>query len=177
MKSLRKTSLLVLSTQSLHLDRRGNAPSQAKLKDGFMSLRRNYTRSIRFLHKFTNWKGGKAAIVNLQSYTKVLRMMKLRHKDRLLPSQCAISFQKTFSITRSRLLAMKIVRNASPKLLDKFTISPRPHESKLHDTKLLVCTSIKGNTNAPCSHEPKLHEPKLLVRTSLNCRTQSSSPT
>ncbi|KAM2978794.1 hypothetical protein FF2_015551 [Malus domestica] len=69
---------------------------------------------------------------------------------------------------------MKIVRNAFPKLLDKFTNSPRPHESKLHGTKLLVCTSIKGNINAPCSHEPKLHEPMLLVRTSLNCTNQSS---
>ncbi|KAM1225118.1 hypothetical protein ACFX2G_044873 [Malus domestica] len=37
-KSLRKTSLLALSTQSLHLDRRGHAPSQAKLKDELMSL-------------------------------------------------------------------------------------------------------------------------------------------
>ncbi|KAM2044773.1 hypothetical protein ACFX1T_009046 [Malus domestica] len=42
-KSLKKTSLPALSTQNLHLNRWGHAPkpcqsSQAKLKDGFMSL-------------------------------------------------------------------------------------------------------------------------------------------
>ncbi|KAM2188454.1 hypothetical protein ACFX1R_031990 [Malus domestica] len=53
------------------------------------------------------------------------------------------------------------------------TNSPRPHESKLHGTKLLVCTSIKGNTNAPCSHEPKLHGTTLLVRTSIKGNTNA----
>ncbi|KAM1056653.1 hypothetical protein ACFX13_030794 [Malus domestica] len=78
-------------------------------------------------------------------------MMKLRHEDRPSPSRCATYCPKTSSITRSRLLAMKIVRNAFPKLLDKFA-------------------------NAPCSHKLKLHKPKLLVCKSLNCKTQGSSP-
>ncbi|KAM1188365.1 hypothetical protein ACFX2J_024189 [Malus domestica] len=142
---------MALSTQSFHLNRWGHPPRQVKLKDGLKSLLRNCTRSIHLLHKSANRKEGKAALVNLQSNVNVLKMMKLRHEDRPSPSQCAISCPKTSSITRSRLLAMKIVRNASPKLLDKFT-------------------------NAPCSHEPKLHEPKLIVRTSLNCRTRGSSP-
>ncbi|KAM1105230.1 hypothetical protein ACFX19_013725 [Malus domestica] len=73
------------------------------------------------IQKFANRKWGKTALVNLQSYMKVLRMMKLRHEDHLSPSQCAISSLKTSSIIRSRLLAMKIARNASPKLLDKST--------------------------------------------------------
>ena len=109
MKSLRKMSLLALSTQSLHLDCWGHAPSQVKLKDGLMSLRRNCTRNICLLHKCTNQKGGKAAFANLQSNVKMLKIRKFHHKDR----SCGIfSSSKTYSISRSRLLAMKIVRNA-----------------------------------------------------------------
>ncbi|KAM2012504.1 hypothetical protein PS1_024766 [Malus domestica] len=114
MKSLRKTSLLALSTQSLHLDRWGHTPSQVKLKDGLMSLRRNYTISIHLIHKCTNQKGGKAAFANLQSNVKVLKIRKFRHKDR----SCAISSSsKTYSNTRPRLLAMKIAKNVSPRSL------------------------------------------------------------
>ena len=54
----------------------GHTPSQVKLKDGLMSLRRNCTRSIRLLHKCTNRKGGKAAFANLQSNVKALKMRK-----------------------------------------------------------------------------------------------------
>ena len=35
-----------------------------------------------FVHKFISRKGGKAALVYLQSNVKVLEIMKLRHKDR-----------------------------------------------------------------------------------------------
>ena len=94
----------------------GHTSSQVKLKDGLMSLRRNCTRSIRLLHKCTNRKGGKAAFANLQSNVKVLKIKKFRHKDHT----CAIcSSSKTYSNTRSRLLAMKIVRNASPRSVQR----------------------------------------------------------
>ncbi|KAM1439907.1 hypothetical protein ACFXTO_013717 [Malus domestica] len=139
---------MALPTQSFYLNLRGHPPRQAKLKDGLESLLRNCTRSICLLHKCTNQKGGKAALVKLQSNINVLKMMKLRHKDRPLPSRCATSYLKTSSTTQSRLFAMKIARNNSP-------------------------GSLNGNS-APCSHEPKLHEPMLLVRTSLNCTNQSS---
>ncbi|KAM2602010.1 hypothetical protein TB1_039468 [Malus domestica] len=142
-KSRKKTSLPALSTQNLHLNRWGHAPkpcqsSRVKLKDGLMSLRRNCTRSICLLHKCTNQKGGKAAFANLQNDVKVLKMRKFRHKDR----PCAISFSsENYSATWSRLLAMKIVRNDSPRSFDKFTKALCPHEPKRRQQTLIACTS------------------------------------
>ena len=77
-------------------------------------------------------KRTKTAFVNLQSNVKVLEIVKFRHKDHPSPSQCATSSPKTSLSTRSRLLAMKIARNASPKPLDKSitTKAPRSHEPK-----------------------------------------------
>ncbi|KAM1243700.1 hypothetical protein ACFX2G_035926 [Malus domestica] len=78
--------------------------------DGLMSLRRNCTKSICLLHKYTNRKRGQTAFANLQSNVKVLKMRKFRHKDR----PCAISSSsENYSATMSRLFAIKIVRNSS----------------------------------------------------------------
>ncbi|KAM1600209.1 hypothetical protein ACFXTN_022701 [Malus domestica] len=53
---------------------------------------------------------GQSNFHNLQSNVKVLKMRKFRHKDR----PCAISpSSENYSATRSRLLAIKIARNAS----------------------------------------------------------------
>ncbi|KAM1677401.1 hypothetical protein ACFX13_038315 [Malus domestica] len=89
-----------------------------------------------------NRKGGKAALVNLQSNMNVLKMMKFRHIDRPSPSRCVISFLKTSSITQSRLLTMKIARNGFPGSLDEPTKAPGLQEPKLQDTRLLACTSL-----------------------------------
>ncbi|KAM1132691.1 hypothetical protein ACFX19_047758 [Malus domestica] len=114
-------------------------------------------------------------------------------------SRCVTSSQKTSSTTQSRLFAMKIARNNSPGSLDEPQLllvrtslnctnqsslsaraqtvgheAPCPQEPKLQDTKLLVCMSIKGNTNAPGLHEHKRQYNILIAGTSLNCMAQSS---
>ncbi|KAM1164915.1 hypothetical protein EV2_025170 [Malus domestica] len=73
---------------------------------------KKWTSSNHFVHKFISRKWGKAVLVNLQNSVEVLEIMKFRHKNRPSPSQCVISFQKTSSITQSRFLAMRIMRNA-----------------------------------------------------------------
>ena len=110
------------------------------------SLRRNWTSSNHLVHKFISRKRSKTAFVNLQSNVKVLEIVKFGHKDHPSPSQCATSSPKTSSSTRSKLFAMKIARNASPKPLDK---------------------SITNK--APRSHEPKRWHQMLLARKSINC--------